>query len=350
MKEWREFIQAHVTEPVWAYAALDWFYRQQLKQEHSDPERYMDLLLDSLDLSDVDPREFHRALLCVAVQLLGFDFDAITSLSCKCLRQMHEDVREEHVNAAASDYAVYGRSSLLLPRAIQLGILKMAAPASVAWEAALSEEIMLRRELNSASPPALPYFISVYLKEGQTSAEALHSALKKNGFLCSADLDSGDDWRLSIESGLRGACTLFTIETENYHTRPYCRLEALFAIAAGYRLVRVGCIDRPRFDEINTLQYSQLIDRSDPSNVDKVLKSPLPRPQSTATRKLGAHEIVKNLPTDYLLELAAQLNIDEFVSPRGNDSQIRREFVQHAFMSPIKADMFCKRLDFTHLM
>src|SRR5207244_1673557 len=77
----------------------------------------------------------------------------------------------------------------------------------------------LLTHLRDARPSALPYFVSFCSGDTFDLVSALHGALGEQGFLSSDNIETGSEWRRSIETALRKAKTLFMIESRNFHTR-----------------------------------------------------------------------------------------------------------------------------------
>jgi tetratricopeptide (TPR) repeat protein len=214
--------------------------------------------------------------------------------------------------------------------------------------------MQLRHQLETSKPNALPYFISFYTAEGQPLAEELRSRLGDTGFLSANDLQTGSQWKRELVKNLKLSKTFLMLETPLYHTRPSCRIERAFAVAAGMRVVRVGLCPSKKLPDypsyVDEFQYKDFAENEDPAVIlENILNINLPSPiEDVKTRRDAGKELVKALTPGQLEELADGLRFGEEIQDKVGSMKINA-FLRLAFRTELSADKFCKELDLSSL-
>jgi len=212
----------------------------------------------------------------------------------------------------------------------------------------------LRGHLENTKPPALPYFISFYTGEAQQLAEELRRRLGDGGFLSANDLQTGSQWKRELARNLKSAKTFLMLETPSYHTRPPCKIERAFAVAAGMRVIRIGLCpydklpDHPSY--VDELQYEDFAKQQDLDTIlGKILEINLPRPiDDVQTCRNAGTELAKALTPGQLEALADQLGFGEEIQDKSGPSKISA-FLRLAFRNDSNANQFCRELDLSSL-
>ncbi len=113
MKDWKQYIRQCFATDLWGLVCLDYYYRVVKGSARPDPSEFINEILEWIGTSDVDPVAFHNVLLCLCVQLLGIDFDAIIEKSIRFVKPRLASLSDDQLRQIINHYSVYRKAGAM---------------------------------------------------------------------------------------------------------------------------------------------------------------------------------------------------------------------------------------------
>ena len=217
MRDWQTYVQELAGTDLWAFALLDWYYKQ---EGPSDPASFIDTALDDLRGHVPDVRTLHRSLLALCLQLFGDDFDETTNRTVALL-QLAGPLADEEMRAILKDYEDIGQADRLRKRLEPLG---MAVPHSVA---ALPVGGATTTGGGRAVIGRVRLFYSYAHKDEKLrkKLEEHLSSLKRRELIAEwhdRNINAGEGWKQEIDRHLEEADIVLLLVSAHFINSEYC--------------------------------------------------------------------------------------------------------------------------------
>lgn len=115
MNNWPEYIHRCLKSDLWGFVALDYFWKCRGSPAALDGDKFVEWVIDKVYCEEVDPVDFHRMIVCLAMEIIGSVPAAIEKSVLFC-RRTRRILTNSTVRKIAMDYAPYGKEALLLQR------------------------------------------------------------------------------------------------------------------------------------------------------------------------------------------------------------------------------------------
>ncbi|MBI2424820.1 MAG: toll/interleukin-1 receptor domain-containing protein [Candidatus Hydrogenedentes bacterium] len=208
--------------------ALDYYQRQKADEDnHADPSRFIDALLENLPIQNVETTQFHKVLLCVSVQLLGKDFDDVISKSLKLLRIRNDNLTSEIVQIVSTHYMVYGQQERFVERFTEAAICAVNnsnSPLTLNPET-LSTTVS-RAEITTELPVNLFYSYSHDDEKLRSKLEKHLSTLRDEQIIADwhdRKILPGQEFDSDIDLNLKKANVILFLVSSNFLSSDYCK-------------------------------------------------------------------------------------------------------------------------------